>query len=62
MTTQQQPQESLKPCPFCGGPPKLAKKYVYCDECGGSGGGREPIDEGDGEAIAAWNRRTGERS
>lgn len=48
--------ETLLPCPFCGGEPKLAKKYVYCGECGGSGGAGEPIDEDD-EAVALWNRR-----
>ena len=48
-------QVKLKPCPFCGGEPKLgtwATDYVRCTECRAEQLGLTPA-----EAIAAWNHR-----
>ena len=56
------PSVKLKPCPFCGGTPKVVAGgfrpdpptyYVYCHRCGASGG----VCDTKKEAIAAWNRR-----
>lgn len=54
----------LKPCPFCGGKPKLRYRkpfsYVVCTGCKSSSElVCDSYEEGDGkaDAIAAWNRR-----
>lgn len=52
-----------KPCPFCGGKPKLEsagyRTNIYCQKCGASSrmvlGTSQTI-----EAWAAWDRREGE--
>jgi len=50
--------ETLKPCPFCGGEGKLffaADRvfYVSCESCGTT----SDWFDTKAEAIAAWNRR-----
>ena len=55
--------EKHKPCPFCGGEPKLEsagyRTNIYCQKCGASSrmvlGPAQTI-----EAWAAWDRREGE--
>lgn len=61
---QQAEREALLPCPFCNGNPYLDQNegYVWwqvvCTSCGSSG-----MEHGKkSEAIAAWNRRAGERA
>lgn len=55
---------TLKPCPFCAGPPKLEPLpgsrdwwKVQCKDhhCGGRNWGMETAEA----AAAAWNRRSG---
>jgi Lar family restriction alleviation protein len=58
---------ALKPCPFCRGKaftqsPAYGRHYWYalCDECGAEGPPAlkaAHLDEGEAEAIAAWNER-----
>ena len=50
--------EKLKPCPFCGGEAELAKKHVYCIDCGSQGFYGDEIDCGDNEPVVRWNTRT----
>ena len=48
--------EGLKPCPFCGGKPARAKKYVRCEDCGACGPyTSEDID--DDQCVQDWNTR-----
>lgn len=52
----------LKPCPFCAGEAKVSADLLvgesvyeaYCDDCFASVG----FHSTEGEAVAAWNRRT----
>lgn len=49
----------MKPCPFCGGKPKLKTGlskiifHVECEKCKSSG----PMEFGKDEAINIWNTR-----
>lgn len=60
MTNTQPPSDvrELLPCPFCGGVAALAKKCVYCRECGCQGFYGYEIACGDNEPIERWNTRT----
>lgn len=49
-------EEEMKPCPFCGGRPERAKKYMRCEDCGASGPyTSEDID--DDQCEKDWNTR-----
>jgi len=53
--TELTPTDTLNPCPFCGGPPKLyvselagvpelePSYYVECQDCGGQGPGYDDV-------------------
>ncbi len=54
----------LKPCPFCGGPPRLDTSggmgCVTCMQCQAEGpfvGEKVPRDKVDRTAAEAWNKR-----
>lgn len=53
--------EQLKPCPFCGGKPKIytfanEEYYVKCDGCYA----RTDLYDSENCAKKAWNRRANE--
>ena len=55
----------LKPCPFCGGETKIRTYsgmgrtmfFVQCNDCAAESSCYDTKEE----AVAAWNRRDGER-
>lgn len=58
---------NIKPCPFCGGEAKLVDygisgkyKVVQCLECGARTRLFDPEIFRGGNAVEAWNRRTGD--
>ena len=66
-------EDTLKPCPFCGGTPHLDRHDIFCD-CGvqveipvyvhskSSVGGFPTYEEARAEMIEIWNRRVGEEN
>lgn len=46
--------DNLKPCPFCGGNPKIKGKKIICVACGCTARTYGTTRE---QAISAWNRR-----
>ena len=60
----------LKPCPFCGGKPRLDDEQITCLECNAempievyvrakvSKGGYPTYEEAKQRMIDCWNRRT----
>lgn len=54
----------LKPCPFCGGTPATvvddASESLFGVKCFRCGGSVEAEKQTLAEAVAAWNRRSGE--
>lgn len=47
--------DNLKPCPFCGGEPKLMQAWVECKKCRAMAA----VSGARNDAISAWNRRFG---
>lgn len=44
---------NLKPCPFCGGEPKLMQAWVECKKCRAMAA----VSGTRNDAVSAWNRR-----
>lgn len=59
-TDRSRANETLSPCPFCGGKPHPTGEntaYVCCLSCGAEGPVFDEEDDARGSAIAAWNHR-----